>query len=312
MHSALSAINKLQDPNFIIEFRVRAETVPDTDEDGNVRQLKILHAKEVGMVQQVGASNQGQLYVRQTSFDVGGRELWDFGTDVAVDFAGVAWVATYVDDGTYPLAVFDEEAMQLWTVEGLERIVVSDRGVAITEEYEPASDTTKVRLAPARVVTRPNRTRWSSRSCYPCLHSRDARVKSDALGHDPVPGFSGIALSGVGARRLSARAVRFTDRPLPEDAARAVGLTTTHSVISAGESLQAWGLGAWPGFDAALADTPVGHRLAPRRSGGANRDQVALDVRDLDLGLVDRGAVEELPWRGSASSGSVSQHYAGT
>ena len=83
--------------------------------------------------------------VRQNSFDVGGRELWDFGLDVTVDCAGVAWVTTRVDDDTYPLGGFDEDAVQLWTVDGLEHIAVSERGVAITAGYEPASGTTKVR-----------------------------------------------------------------------------------------------------------------------------------------------------------------------
>lgn len=57
--SDLSAINRLQDPNYIVELRVHADSVVKQDRAGNKRTHKILSVDEIGVVRQIGASNRG-------------------------------------------------------------------------------------------------------------------------------------------------------------------------------------------------------------------------------------------------------------
>lgn len=76
-------------------------------------------------------------------FETTEREYRGYSLDVALDCAGVAWVA--VEGQVYPLGGFDDRASHLWTVDGLETVAVSDQGVAITAGYDLDSETTVVR-----------------------------------------------------------------------------------------------------------------------------------------------------------------------
>ncbi len=55
----LTAMNKLQSANFVVELRVAAETITRKLRRGEPRQVKILRVHEVGVVRQIGESNRG-------------------------------------------------------------------------------------------------------------------------------------------------------------------------------------------------------------------------------------------------------------
>ncbi len=55
----MAALNRLQDPNYIVEFRVRSDSFTKQDRAGNKREHNILKVSEVGVVRQIGASNRG-------------------------------------------------------------------------------------------------------------------------------------------------------------------------------------------------------------------------------------------------------------
>ncbi len=55
----LAGINRLQDPNYIVELRVRSDRFVKQDRAGNKRTHTALKVTEVGVVRQIGASNRG-------------------------------------------------------------------------------------------------------------------------------------------------------------------------------------------------------------------------------------------------------------
>lgn len=57
--SDMAAVNRLQDPNYIVEFRVHSDSVVKQDRTGNKRTLNVLKVDEVGVVRQIGVSDRG-------------------------------------------------------------------------------------------------------------------------------------------------------------------------------------------------------------------------------------------------------------
>ncbi len=55
----MAALNKLQDPNFIVEFRVHSDSFTKRSRTGAERTVNVLQVSEVGVVRQIGASNRG-------------------------------------------------------------------------------------------------------------------------------------------------------------------------------------------------------------------------------------------------------------
>lgn len=55
----LKALNRLQDPNFIVEFRVRADGIIKESRAGHERRVPTFRVTDVGVVRRIGSSNRG-------------------------------------------------------------------------------------------------------------------------------------------------------------------------------------------------------------------------------------------------------------